>query len=189
MLDLFIPSEPLSSNESWTIVKNKRTGRPFLACTSKAKKFIKQGVTHLVSNYINEISDLKSNISYFALFIAYMSKIQNDGWPKTKNRFKTVDSGNLLKLPEDILKQATDIDDSHNMVVMCRKVLNPYDCGIRIILGRGPDWLDEINALEKGLIVWCGEQQVHRVLCCLKYFSKCKTCRNSKFIARFITRD
>lgn len=43
----------------------------------------------------------------------FLPDLYNTGWPKTtKNRFKKKDASNLVKIVEDLVAKAVDIDDS-----------------------------------------------------------------------------
>lgn len=117
MISLKIPGVPPSTNHAY--MNNGFGGRTL----SKAGQLYKrETTTHLVRFYPREMKFFVKNHPYLVYARFYFEALENKGYPKTtSNRFKELDATNRTKLFEDALKDATAIDDSHNMVVVVEK--------------------------------------------------------------------
>jgi hypothetical protein len=71
---------------------------------------------------------VKKGCPYVVFVRLHVEGMCSRGWPKkAKGRYKKLDITNRLKVLEDIISDVTDVDDSHNLVVVAQKVDAPED--------------------------------------------------------------
>jgi Holliday junction resolvase RusA-like endonuclease len=69
------------------------------------------------------MGNLKTDVAYGMRLRLHMSNLRNAGYPKNaKNRYKTVDVSNRIKLLEDAIAEAGGFDDSQIFSLTVEKV-------------------------------------------------------------------
>ena len=126
MITLTLPWLPPTFNHAYMPIRIGRFTK--MALTSEGRTFLKESTAHLSANYPAEIAQIKKNTPYFVLVALYFKAIENKGWPKTtSSRYKTLDVTNRLKILEDAVVGATDVDDSSNMFFGGIKLQRPVE--------------------------------------------------------------
>ena len=118
MIHLVLPGLPPSSNHAYFNAPGR--GR---VLTDAGRKY-KTGVAVLLQQkYRKELMFLRPNVPYAVVTKFHVEQVETLGYPKkAKNRYKTLDGSNRLKLLEDVLATASGIDDSQFMQGLWVKV-------------------------------------------------------------------
>lgn len=117
MIRIELPFLPPTTNHAYT---TDPWGNRVL--TKAGKKFKNEAKTHIARHYRKELLAVSANKPYLVLLKLYFERIENKGWPeKAKNRYKTLDGTNRIKLAEDALASAMGVDDASNMTFIVAK--------------------------------------------------------------------
>lgn len=125
MIHLTIPGLPPSINDAYIDIA-KRKGRKVVAMrilSPKAKKYKRETSAYLVQCYPTELMFFQANIPYgIAVQFAFI-ELENKTFATggAKNRYKRVDVSNRLKIVEDVLAEASNIDDSQHLTAIIDK--------------------------------------------------------------------
>ena len=124
MIKLVIAGIPPSSNNAYFNLPHG--GRKL---TAAGQKFKNETKTFLARRYVRELSTLKANSPHLVLIRFYFESLTNATYGKPKgaeNRYKKVDASNRVKLLEDVIKDVTDVDNSHTMTLIIEKRVLGY---------------------------------------------------------------
>jgi Holliday junction resolvase RusA-like endonuclease len=114
MIQLEIEGIPPSANNAY--FNHPRGGR---VLSKDGKKFKKETSAFIVQKYFQELGDIKANHPYGIMAVFYLPNLENKGFKlgKAQTRYKRIDTSNRVKLLEDALVDAIDVDDSNFMFV------------------------------------------------------------------------
>jgi len=116
LLTLDFPFIPPSTNHAYT---NGAFGRRTLSNKGKAYKKL---VTALVTQTV-ALGPAMSKDRGWMIWITITTSILSKGWPKkAKNRYKTLDASNRVKLLEDAIKDGLGLDDSCTVRLIVEKL-------------------------------------------------------------------
>ncbi len=130
MIKLFFPWLPPSTNHIYSSFPLKVNGRTIIKrnLNPEGKRFQRETLAYLVKSFQPALMQFKKNKPYGLYYRFITPTLENKGWPKTTdNRYKKFDASNLLKVLEDVIAEATAVDDSHFMAVMCEKRKGPSE--------------------------------------------------------------
>ncbi len=117
MIRMELPWLPPSANNAYFNLP--RGGR---ALSAKGKKFKAESATYLIRHYHQQLTLFEKNKPYGIAVGFFTMDLENATYPaKAATRYKRFDAGNRLKLLEDVLADAADIDDSQNLTVVVGK--------------------------------------------------------------------
>lgn len=109
---------PPSSNS----IYRRRGHNPGMYLSQEAKKYRVECSKILMSGHLTEIQRLDNDKVYRLELIFYLKAVLNAGWPqKAKSRYKRIDLSNRIKLLEDVVKDATGIDDCQHFELLVSK--------------------------------------------------------------------
>lgn len=92
--------------------------------SKEARKFKADALVQLLKEWMFS-PKLEKHLPYKLTLRFYFPKVENSGWPKkAKNRFVKRDVSNLIKVLEDVVAQATGVDDSNTTEVVVYKKLD-----------------------------------------------------------------
>jgi hypothetical protein len=124
MIELRLPYLPPSVNELYRPMI-KGTGLKkiaILALSATGTKFKKEAVSYLVKNCQQQMRWFKPGGTYVLFAQFEIPNLENKGWPtKTASRYKRTDVSNRVKVLEDVIAEASAIDDSNYMMSVSRK--------------------------------------------------------------------
>jgi len=121
MIHMRIPGLPPSANHAYF---NRAGGGRSL--TKEGQKYKNETVSYIARSYPLMIAKVRQNEPYVVYFRLHFDRLETKDWPKkTKNRYKTLDASNRIKLLEDCVKDACGIDDSQHMIVIVEKRQGP----------------------------------------------------------------
>ncbi len=90
--------------------------------TDEGRRFKKETLAHLVKGFQPQLRCFKQNVPYVAYYRFMVTDLQNKTWPKSaKTRYKKFDASNLVKVLEDVIVEASGIDDSNFLTVVSEK--------------------------------------------------------------------
>lgn len=120
MIRFCLPGLPISINAFYmTIKKGKRTIR---AITKEGRAYKKESVAHLVRRYPSELAKMEKDQPYLVVARLHFKSILNKSWPETaKTRYKKLDGTNRVKVLEDVISEATGVDDAQNLTFIVEK--------------------------------------------------------------------
>jgi len=117
MIRIEIPFLPPSTNNAYL-----QTMRGPKMLLPKGRSYKNKAKTIIARTCREQLIGHKSNKPYLVLVRLFFERVENKGWPnKSKNRYKTFDATNRIKLLEDALVEGTGVDDSNNMVFIVSK--------------------------------------------------------------------
>jgi len=107
--------------------------------SKEARKFKADALIQLMKEWMFS-SKLEKDRAYRLTLRFYFPKIETSGWPKrAKNRFVKRDVSNLIKVLEDVIAQATGVDDSNTMEVLVYKRVDESNPRIEITFNELPE--------------------------------------------------
>lgn len=91
--------------------------------TTEGRKWKHETLAFLTQKYAMSLKLIVKNKPY-ALFLRFtVTDLENKGWAKGSTaRYKRHDVSNRIKVLEDVIVEATGVDDSNFMTVACQKV-------------------------------------------------------------------
>ena len=124
MICLEIPGIPPSANHAY--FNHPRGGR---VLSKEGKKYKKETSAYIVQTYFHQLGGIKKNHPYGLLLVFHFPNIENKGFKTgtAQTRYKKFDASNRVKLLEDALVTAIDIDDSNFMFVGALKTAGPEE--------------------------------------------------------------
>lgn len=121
MIKLSLPYLPISSNDAYMTIKKR--GHTLRVLTKEGRKFQKEAKAHLSTTFPMELARLIPNCPYAMYMRLHMPDLENKTWPEVaKNRYKTRDATNRVKLMEDVIAEVSAVDDSNYMMTIPHKV-------------------------------------------------------------------
>jgi hypothetical protein len=124
MIHLTLPWLPPSVNDLYKPVI-KGTGFKKIAIqtlSAAGRKFKKEAIAYLVKNCQPQMRWFKPNGTYVMFTLFGVQNLENKGWPKTaKARYKKADVTNRMKVLEDVIAEASAVDDSAYLLSICQK--------------------------------------------------------------------
>jgi Holliday junction resolvase RusA-like endonuclease len=109
---------PPSSNT----IYRRRGHNPGMYLSQEAKKYKVECSKILISEHLTEIQDLDGDRVYRLELVFYLKAVLNAGWPqKARSRYKRIDLSNRIKLLEDVIKDATSVDDCQHFELLVSK--------------------------------------------------------------------
>jgi len=88
----------------------------------EAKKYRRVCSQLLLSTALKQIQSLDPSRVYRLELEFFLKAVVNKGWPATaKSRYKRIDLSNRIKLLEDVIKDATQIDDCQHFELLVSK--------------------------------------------------------------------
>ena len=128
MIHVWIPFLPPSSNNIY--IKRPAGGRML---SQKARTFKVRAMQTVQKEARVAFLSLKDNVPYELKLSVFFEAVENKGYPdKAKSKFKRIDIGNRLKLIEDTVAEALDLDDCHNFRIVLEKHCDPKNPGLYI---------------------------------------------------------
>lgn len=124
MIHIRLPWLPPSVNELYIpVIKGSGLKRITIQVLSApGRKFKKEAIAHLVQHCQPQMRWFKQNGTYAMLAVFGVQNLENKGWPKTaKARYKRADVTNRMKVLEDVIAEASAVDDSAYMISTCQK--------------------------------------------------------------------
>ena len=108
--------------------------------TKQAREYAERFSHFMVLNHGHELSDFNPEAVFVVVLHFHFETLVNEGWLKrdksgerrAKSRYKKMDLSNRVKLVEDCVRDAIDIDDSHTLAIMMEKHHSPGDSHIEI---------------------------------------------------------
>lgn len=91
------------------------------ALSTSGKKYKTEMKAYLVQKFRTELLKAKKDVPYLLAVRFFFAELENTKTGKAKSRYKKLDTGNHLKLLEDVLKDVLGVDDSQNMVIVLLK--------------------------------------------------------------------
>lgn len=118
MIYLRLPGIPPSANHAY--FNHPRGGR---VLSKEGKKYKKETSAFIIRRFFNDLSGIKKNHPYGIMFVFHFPNIENKGFKAgtAQTRYKKFDASNRVKLLEDALVTAIDIDDSNFMFIGAMK--------------------------------------------------------------------
>lgn len=120
MLHLYLPSVPPSANHLY-----RRTRGGGRALSEEGRRYRLDTKTYLVRNFPAELKALKKNVPWLLIIHFTFPKdlllVKDYPNKSANNRYKKFDVTNRVKALEDALTATTNVDDSHNWIVLIRK--------------------------------------------------------------------
>jgi hypothetical protein len=130
MIHLHLPWLPPSVNELYKPVI-KGTGFKKIAIqtlSSEGRKFKEEAISYLTKSCQQQMRWFKPNGSYVIFAKFGFPTLLNKGWPKTaKSKYKRLDGSNRVKALEDVIAEASAVDDSSYMLSACKKVVSEVE--------------------------------------------------------------
>jgi hypothetical protein len=124
MIHLKLPWLPPSVNELYKPVI-KGTGLKKVAIqvlTAEGRRFKEEAIAHLTKHFQEQLRWFKPNGTYVMFAVFGVQNLENKGWPKTaKARYKRADVTNRMKALEDVIAEASAVDDSVYLMSNCLK--------------------------------------------------------------------
>lgn len=94
--------------------------------TDEGRRFKNETIAYLVRNFQPQLRFFKKNAPYVFYYRFVATELQNKTWPKSAdNRYKKFDASNLVKVLEDVVVEASGIDDSNYLTVVSEKRKGP----------------------------------------------------------------
>jgi Holliday junction resolvase RusA-like endonuclease len=120
MIRLSVPGLPPSINDFYfTFKKGKATIR---AISKDGRAYKKLTLAHLAQEYPAELATIRKDMPYLIVVKLFFKALHNKSWPETaKTRYKRLDGTNRIKVFEDVLADASGIDDSQNLTFIVEK--------------------------------------------------------------------
>ena len=116
-----------------------RTRRVGTILSKEARKFKADALVQLTKEWMFSPKPEKDE-AYRLTLLFYFPKIETSGWPKrAKNRFVKRDVSNLIKVLEDVIAQATGVDDSNTLEVQVSKRVDSENPRIEITFENIPE--------------------------------------------------
>ena len=106
-------------------------GRRLSAKGEAYKKAVKDRIGELASLTSNQLLE---QVRYTLVLKVYFDEIENKGWPKTKFRYKKLDTMNRTKLPTDAVAEVIGVDDRNHFLTIVQKECDPENPRIEMIL-------------------------------------------------------
>jgi Holliday junction resolvase RusA-like endonuclease len=139
MIHVWIPFLPPSSNNIY--IKRPAGGRML---SQKARTFKVRAMQTLQKEARVAFLNLKDNVPYELKLSVFFETVENKGYPgAAKTKYKRIDIGNRLKLIEDTVAEALDLDDCHNFRITLEKHCDPKNPGLYIDVKEVP--VDEVG--------------------------------------------
>lgn len=96
--------------------------------TDEGKLFKKETLAYLVKGFQPQLRFFKKNVPYCVYYRFITKDLHNKTWPKeAENRYKRFDASNLVKVLEDVIVEASGIDDSNYLTVISEKRKGPVE--------------------------------------------------------------
>lgn len=124
MIHLEFPWLPPSVNNLYrdTFFKAKGKLMSKRSLTDEGKLFKKETLAYIVKKYQPGLRFFKKNVPYVFYYRFLVQELENKTWPKNaENRYKKFDASNLVKVLEDVIVEASGIDDSNYLTVVSEK--------------------------------------------------------------------
>jgi len=131
VLKVWLPFLPPSSNKIY-IRHPKGMGK---ILSSKARKFKIEAMRVIQQEGRVGFIRLRKNVPYKLTLVFFFPRVENKT-SKVGARYKKFDLTNVIKLAEDTVSEAVDVDDSHNFRAEQEKHCDPENPGMYIILSR-----------------------------------------------------
>lgn len=124
MIHFRLPWLPPSVNELYKpVIKNigmKKVAVPVLS--AEGRRFKEEAIAHLVKNCQQQMRWFQPGGTYVMFAVFGVQNLENKGWPKTaKARYKKADVTNRMKVLEDVIAEASAVDDSAYLISTCQK--------------------------------------------------------------------
>lgn len=117
---IHISNLPLPPTTNHAYVAMRGGGRRL---SDEGRAYKAQVRIRLQARHRKEMASLQTDVAYGMRICLYMSNLRNAGYPKSaKNRYKTVDVSNRIKLLEDAFAEAGGFDDSQIFSLTVEKV-------------------------------------------------------------------
>lgn len=135
LLDVWIPFLPPSSNQIYT--KRHGGGRQL---STAARMFKVRAMKTIQQECRVAFLNIKRNVPYELRVAVFFEKVINKGYQKsTQDRYTKIDVSNRLKLIEDVVAWALDLDDPHNFRIIMEKQCDPDNPGLYVTLTELPE--------------------------------------------------
>lgn len=119
MIYICLPNLPPSSNNAYLTINRKRV------LTKEGRRYKNETRGFIAKHYRKELLFFERNQPYVVLieFVFHgRDQLMAKTWPdKVEDRYKKVDATNRSKIVEDVLAEATGVDDRHNFIVTVAK--------------------------------------------------------------------
>lgn len=116
-----------------------RTRRVGTILSKEARKFKADALIQLTKEWLFSAKPGRDE-AYRLTLQFYFPKIETSGWPKkAKSRFVKRDVSNLIKVLEDVIAQATGVDDSNTLEVCVFKRVDKANPRIEITFENIPE--------------------------------------------------
>ncbi len=130
MIHLSFPGLPPSVNNLYQDTFFRAGGKLMSrrSLTDEGKRFKKETLAYIVKKYQPGLRFFKKNVPYVFYYRFVVQEIENKTWPKSaENRYKKFDASNLVKVLEDVIVEASGIDDSNYLTVVSEKRKGPKE--------------------------------------------------------------
>lgn len=120
---------PSVNHVYFTTVKSVGRKRvPLRVLTKDGKKYKTETLAYLSKNYHRELARFRNNAPHVMYIRLTMPDLETKGWPKTaQSRYKRIDASNHVKVLEDVIVEASGVDDSNYMTSICEKRKGPAE--------------------------------------------------------------
>lgn len=106
----------------------------------EARKYAEEFAKFAAQHHLHEISEMNQNAVFCLRLRFFLDTLVNESWcnPKVppskraKTRYKRIDLSNRIKLLEDCVRDALDIDDSQTFAAYQEKVQDPANQRVEI---------------------------------------------------------
>lgn len=136
VLEVWVPLLPPSSNKIY--IKHP-TGKGRML-SPMARQFKVKTMKIIQKECRVAFMNLEHNVPYELRVVVFFEQVINKSYPKkSRNRYTVIDVSNRLKLIEDVVAEALDLDDPHNFRIVMEKHCDPETPGLYAILTRVPE--------------------------------------------------
>lgn len=133
MIRLGFPWLPPSINHLYgdQTFRGGRNGKTLMTkrvLTAEGRRFKKETLAYIVQNFQPQLLFFKKNVPYTFYYRFVTPELYTQTWPKkAENRYKRFDASNLVKVLEDVIVDASGVDDSNYLTVVSEKRKGPKE--------------------------------------------------------------
>lgn len=124
MIYMELKGLPISTNAAYMTIP-KRTGKktiPLRVLTPEGRAYKTETKAYFAQKYPTELKIFVPDKPFGIHIQLLVANLQNKGWPqKADTRYKRLDASNRVKLLEDVLVEASGVDDSQFLTVAITK--------------------------------------------------------------------
>lgn len=125
MIMLKFPWLPMSVNDLYMSIRKSKNGIPITlrTLTKEGRAWKRETLAYIVKSFQPQLAQFKNNVPYAAHYRFNTPKLKNSTWPGgADSRYKKFDATNLVKSIEDVVAEASGVDDSNYILTVCEKV-------------------------------------------------------------------